>query len=197
MKSTCQHKPDLFPTLSKGQHPPILWLGCSDSRIPETTVLGLDPGDVFTHRNIANIVHRGDLNAAAVIEYAVAHVGVQHVVLCGHTSCGGVNAALGNKKIGVIDTWLLPLRELRSRFAGQWEKEGLSAEEKVGRLVEENVKAGVRVLRANPNVIAAEKGRGLKVHGCVYDIGTGLVRELKMEVDEGEEKARVEAFETS
>ena len=158
-------------------------------------MLGLLPGDVFVHRNIANILHPGDLSAAAVIEYAVAHVGVKHVVLCGHTSCGGVNAALGNKKIGVIDTWLLPLRELRARCVG--ELAGLSPEEKTTRLVEENVRAGVRVLRANPNVIAATKERGVVVHGCVYDIKTGLVRVLDCEVHEKEDKAMKEAFETS
>lgn len=187
--------PTLLPTLAQGQKPSILWLGCSDSRVPETTVLGLQPGDVFTTRNIANIIHPGDLSAAAVVEYAVANVGVAHVVLCGHTGCGGVNAALGNKKIGVIDTWLLPLRELRAKFAGEWA--GLSAEERAGRLVEENVRRGVMVLRGNPNVIAAVRERGVVVHGCVYDVKTGLVRELDCPVAEGEEKAMVEAFATA
>ncbi len=192
---TCTHNADLFPKLSKGQAPKILWIGCSDSRIPETTILGLQPGDVFVHRNIANILHPGDLNAAAVIEYAVAHIKVDHVVVCGHTSCGGVNAALGNKKIGVIDTWLLPLRQLRARVAG--EMEGMGPDEKVTRLVEENVRMGVGVVKANPNVIEAVKERGIKVHGCVYDIKTGLLRELEIPLDEKEEKKLREACETS
>ena len=116
-------------------------------------------------------------------------------MLCGHTSCGGVNAALDNKKIGVIDTWLLPLRQLRMQCAK--ELEHLGQEQRVTKLVEENVLAGVRVLKENPNVIEAERKRGIKVHGCVYDIKTGLVRELKMRENPMEEKAIREAFETS
>jgi len=146
------------------------------------------------HRNIANILHPGDLSAASVIEYAVAHVGVEHVVLCGHTSCGGVNAALGNSKIGVIDAWLLPLRALRAK--GKKTLEGLGEREKGLWLVEENVKEGVRVLRGNSNVIAAQKGRGLKVHGAVYDIEKGELREVDCACGEGEEEATEWAFKT-
>ncbi|MCJ1250128.1 hypothetical protein MMC30_007354 [Trapelia coarctata] len=191
---THQHDPSLFPTLAKGQHPKVLWLGCSDSRVPETTITGLKPGDIFVHRNIANILHPGDLSAASVIEYAVAHVGVQHVVLCGHTSCGGVNAALGNSKIGVIDAWLLPLRALRAR--GKKTLEGLGEKERVQWLVEENVREGVRVLRGNSNVIEAAKGRGLTVHGVVYDIEKGTLKEVECPCAEGEMEAIEWAFET-
>ncbi|MCJ1388385.1 hypothetical protein MMC18_001232 [Xylographa bjoerkii] len=188
---TATAKPTFFPTLSSGQHPPILWLGCSDSRVPETTITGLQPGDIFVHRNIANILPPTDLNSAAVIEYAVAHVGVQHIVVCGHTSCGGCIAALGNDRIGVIDAWLLPLRKLRAGLTR--EMEGLPKEERVQRLVEANVKAGVRTLRENPNVIKAVGDRGVKVHGLVYDIKTGELKELEVEDEEGE-GVRREAF---
>ncbi|MCJ1397853.1 hypothetical protein MMC11_001049 [Xylographa trunciseda] len=188
---TATSKPTFFPTLSTGQHPPILWLGCSDSRVPETTITGLQPGDIFVHRNIANILPPTDLNSAAVIEYAVAHVGVQHIVVCGHTSCGGCIAALGNDRIGVIDAWLLPLRKLRAGLAKQWE--GWSKEERVQRLVEENVKQGVRTLRENSNVVKAVAERGVKVHGLVYDIKTGELKELEVEDEEGE-GVRREAF---
>jgi len=188
---TASSKPSFFPTLSTGQHPPILWLGCSDSRVPETTITGLQPGDIFVHRNIANILPPTDLNSAAVIEYAVAHVGVQHIVVCGHTSCGGCIAALGNDRIGVIDAWLLPLRKLRAGLAKEWAD--WPKEERVQRLVEENIKQGVRTLRENPNVVKAVAERGVKVHGLVYDIKTGELKELEVPDEEGEH-VRMEAF---
>jgi len=188
--SAAQHASDasFLPTLAQGQAPAILWLGCSDSRVPETTILGLPPGAVFTHRNIANIITSTDLSALSVIEYAVAAVGVRHVVLCGHTACGGVAAALANKRIGVIDAWLAPLRRLRMGLAA--ELAGLGAEAANLRLVEANVAEGVKVLRANPNVLRAARDRGLLVHGAVYDLKTGLVRELAVEEGEAEVRAR-------
>ena len=126
-----------------------------------------------------------------MIEYAVAHVGVRHVVVCGHTSCGGCIAALGNERIGVIDAWLLPLRKLRAELGKGWE--GVGKEERVQRLVEANVKAGVRTLRENPNVVKAVAERGVTVHGLVYDIKTGVLSELEVEDEEGE-GVRKEAF---
>lgn len=182
---TAKDNPDLFPTLSKGQKPKILWLGCSDSRVPETTLLGLKPGDVFVHRNIANVLPSTDLSSQSVIQYAVEHVKVQHVVVCGHTSCGGAAAALGNAKLGVIDLWLQPLRKLRLQLSGASDWEGLGDGEKGQRLIEANVKAGVQTLLENPDVIEAIHERGLQVHGLVYDITCGELKELKLD-EEGE-----------
>ncbi|KAM0806193.1 carbonic anhydrase [Usnea florida] len=193
-QATASAKPDLFPTLASGQSPQILWIGCSDSRIPETTVLGLQPGDVFVHRNIANILPPTDLNSQSVIAYAVAHLKVKHVVVCGHTSCGGVNAALANQKLGLIDAWLTPLRKLRREKGAEWE--GLSAGEKTTRLVEANVRMGVQTLKENAEVIDGMRERGLVVHGLVYDIACGELRELEIEEEEGEGKKRVDAFHT-
>lgn len=115
-------------------------------------------------------------------------------MLCGHSACGGVNAALGNSKIGVIDAWLLPLRALRAR--GKKALEGLGEKERVEWLVEENVREGVKVLRGNSNVIEAVKGRGLQVHGVVYDIASGSLREVDCKCEEGEEEAVEWAFRT-
>ncbi|KAL4788145.1 carbonic anhydrase [Aspergillus varians] len=140
-----QDHPELFRKLSSGQQPEILWIGCSDSRCPETTLLGLHPGDVFVHRNIANILHPSDLSAAAVIEFAVGHLAVKHVVVCGHTKCGGVSAVLGNKKLGVLDPWLLPLRQLREK--NRERLQGLPGDEEALKLVELNVLAGVWTIR--------------------------------------------------
>ena len=190
-----QHaNPELFEGLSKGQAPEILWIGCSDSRIPETTVLGLQPGDVFVHRNIANILHPGDINSGAVIEYAINALKVKHVIVCGHTGCGGVGAALGNKAIGVIDTWLLPLRSLRLKF--KKELEGLSEEDKVKKLVRENALQGVRTLKENPNVIRAIRERQLQVHGLVYNVATGELEQLDTSEDDDVVKERLECFVT-
>lgn len=174
-----QHSsPQYFEKFAAGQSPTILWLGCSDSRVPETTLLGLQPGEVFVHRNIANIISPNDINSAAVIEYAVAHLKVQHIVLCGHTGCGGALAALGNNKVGgVLDAWLTPLKAVRK--ANEEDLEAIADEkQRAVRLAELNVENGVKMLEANIVVEEAMKGRGLKVHGCIYDVGCGLIRDL-------------------
>ncbi|GAD94441.1 carbonic anhydrase [Paecilomyces variotii No. 5] len=191
---TSKEYPELFPTLASGQHPEILWIGCSDSRCPETTILGLQPGDVFVHRNIANVLHAGDINSAAVIEYAVAHLKVKHIVLCGHTSCGGVAAALANKKLGLIDTWLMPLRTLRSQNLELLQS--LPPNEASLKLVELNVEQGVRTLKENGVVLDAIQERGLKVHGLVYDVASGTLRELDTSESHAAIKARLTAFKT-
>lgn len=168
----------VYSTLSTHKLTSTVWLGCSDSRVPETTVLGLQPGDVFVHRNIANIISPTDINSNAVIEYAVEHLKVSHIVLCGHTCCGGAGAALGDARVGgVIDAWITPLRALRK----QNEKELLSIKEtgaRAIRLAELNVEHGVQNLLGNHVVETAVKERGLKVHGCVYDIASGKVKDL-------------------
>lgn len=195
-QATAHDHPDLFPTLASGQKPQILWIGCSDSRVPETTVLGLKPGDVFVHRNIANILPPTDLNSQSVIAYAVAHLKVAHVVVCGHTSCGGAAAALGNQKLGLLDAWLSPLRKLRADNKAAWDGEGLGDKERLGRLVEANVRQGVQTLRENAEVIDGIRERGVVVHGLVYDVGSGELRELDVEEEDDVGKKRVEAFAT-
>ena len=171
-------------TLAKGQKPQILWIGCSDSRLPETTVLDLKPGDVFVHRNVANIVYPGDLSSAAVIEYAVNALEVKHIVLCGHTGCGGIGAALGNKHIGLIDAWLMPLRNLRYRLHD--ELEAMKPEERIPRLARENVLQGVEVLKENPNVLRAQLEGRVQVHGILYDVATGELEELDTTTSDAE-----------
>ncbi|KAL9095753.1 MAG: hypothetical protein Q9165_002185 [Trypethelium subeluteriae] len=184
--------PSFFPKLGSGQSPEILWIGCADSRIPETTILGLKPGDVFVHRNIANILHSADINAGSVIEFAVKYLKVKHIIVCGHTSCGGVNAALGNQKLGMIDTWLLPLRQLRMKHAV--ELEALPQAERTFRLAQLNVAQSLDVLKQNAVVIDAIKDRDLRLHGLIYNVGTGELTTLGSEGDDKEAKARIEAF---
>lgn len=158
-------------------------------------MLGLQPGDVFVHRNIANILPPGDLNSQSVIAFAVVNLKVKHIVVCGHTSCGGVNAALANQKLGLIDAWLTPLRKLRAQNAKDWE--GLEGPDRALKLVEANVKQGVQTLRENAEVIDAVKERGLVVHGLVYNVASGELRELECEEEEEVGKVREEAFRTA
>lgn len=181
--------PDLLPSLAKGQAPPILWIGCSDSRVPETTILGLKPGDVFVHRNIANILHASDMSSLAVIEYAVAVLKVQHVMLSGHTGCGGVNAALGNASVGsVLDGWLMPVRKLRAQF--ETKLAGMAShEERAAFLTRENVRQGVKSIRSMGVVDKAIRERGMDVQGVVYNVGTGLLEGVEGTEEQPEERS--------
>lgn len=194
-KSITDSDASYFPTLSTGQAPHILWIGCSDSRVPETTLLGLKPGQVFVHRNIANILPPTDLSSQSVIEFAVGKLGVQHIIVCGHTSCGGCAGALANKRLGKIDLWLQPLRQLRADNAGELDK--LDGAARGDRLAELNVQQGVKTVRQNPDVIDAAESRGLQVHGMIFDLKSGELRSV--DTDEGEHvrKSVRDAFQCS
>lgn len=191
---TARDHPELFPTLASGQKPQILWIGCSDSRCPETTFLGLHPGDVFVHRNIANVMHPGDLSSSAVIEYAVQYLRVNHVVVCGHTACGGVAAAMGNKNLGILDPWLLPLRQLRERNLELLSS--MTADEAAMKLAELNVREGLNVVKQKGVVLNAIQERGLQLHGLIYDVGSGVLSELDTQDSEEVIRARLTAFQT-
>ncbi|KAL4953796.1 carbonic anhydrase [Aspergillus filifer] len=186
-KHTSSRNPSFFPSLSTSQHPRILWLGCSDSRCPETTLLGLQPGDVFTHRNIANIISEHDGSVSAVIEYAIAHLKIKTVFVCGHSNCGGVGAVLRNSRLGesknsdglssgALTPWLAPLRSLAREYRSLLKS--LDAESAALTLVELNVLAGVRNVLTRKVVRDAVRDRGLRVHGLVYDVGCGRLREV-------------------
>ncbi|KIW26113.1 uncharacterized protein PV07_09240 [Cladophialophora immunda] len=193
-RSLAETEPELFESMAKGQSPQILWIGCADSRCPETTILGLKPGEIFCHRNIANILVNTDINSLSVIQYAVQYLKVKHIIICGHTSCGGIAAALGNKKLGLIDTWLMPLRAIRQENLPLLNS--LDETQRGLKMVELNVRAGVKVLLANPIVLDAMDERGLQVHALIYNVGTGELRELDIEEDEEVVKSRVTAFKT-
>lgn len=204
--------PDLLSQNAAGQHPGILFIGCSDSRVPETTITGSRPGDIFVHRNIANILHPDDENATAVITYAINELKVKDIVVCGHILCGGVHLALDNKVAGgVLDSWLLPLRGLRAQLAAQPGWSGLTDQEKERKVVEENVRAGVRTLLRNADVIRAmevvdllppppplfPQELSLQVHGAVYDIEKGRLYEITVPESAAERANRLAAFKTS
>ncbi|EWC44230.1 carbonic anhydrase [Drechslerella stenobrocha 248] len=177
-----QKYPELFPSLASTQKPQILWFGCSDSRVPETTILNLLPGEVFVHRNIANCLPPNDLSSLSVLQYAVEVLQVKHIIVCGHYGCGGVAAACSQKKLGLIDVWLKNIRDVRSRHLKELEAIE-DPEQRIRRLVELNTKAQVHSVLHNSNVIDAIRERGLKVHGFVYDVANGKIRRLEVPDD--------------
>ncbi|MEQ9216681.1 MAG: carbonic anhydrase [Cyclobacteriaceae bacterium] len=173
---------DYFKNLSKGQNPPILYVGCADSRVTAEEIMGVNPGDVFVHRNIANMVPNTDLGVMSTINYAVAHLKVDHIVVCGHYYCGGVKAAMQSADLGILNPWLRNIRDVY-----RIHKTELDAikdeEEKYRRLVELNVQEQcVNVLKTS-EVQLAYKERGITVHGWVFDIHSGKLIDLKIDFE--------------
>ena len=171
-----------FKNLSKGQSPDFLYIGCSDSRVSAETLMGLDPGDVFVHRNIANLVPNTDLNVMTVINYAVVHLEVKHIVVCGHYNCGGVQAAMQNSDLGILNPWLKNIRDVYRIHNIELDKIK-DEKEKYNRLVELNVHEQCLNV-ANTDVVqkAIKKGN-VQVHGWIFDIHTGKLIDLKIDFD--------------
>jgi len=172
--------PEYFERLSKGQSPPLLWIGCSDSRVPANEVIGAQPGEVFVHRNIANMVIHSDMNMLSVLDYAVNVLKVKHVIVCGHYGCGGVKAAMGSDHIGLIDNWIRHIKDVY-RLNSQ-ELEAIEDEtERFNRFVEVNVKEQVTDL-AKTSIVqnAWRNGQELCLHGWVYGLDTGIVKDLQV-----------------
>ncbi|MEZ4982688.1 MAG: carbonic anhydrase [Saprospiraceae bacterium] len=174
--------PDYFENLSKGQSPEILYIGCSDSRVTAEELMGVDPGDVFVHRNIANLVANTDLSAMSVIEYAVTHLKVKHLVVCGHYFCGGVKAAMQSDDLGILNPWLRNIRDV-CRIHNDELKGIADEDEKYNRLVELNVQEQVVNALKAYCVQKAVRDRGMKVHGWVFDIRSGKLIDLKIDAD--------------
>jgi carbonic anhydrase len=171
--------PQFFERLCEIQAPRYLWIGCSDSRVPANEIVGLPPGELFVHRNVANIVRRDDPNCMAVVQYAVDVLGVRHVIVCGHYGCGGVRTVLdGAAPGGAADVWLRPLRELAAANRGELDAIA-DASERWQRLCEINVREQVRELSGSEVVSDAwAAGRELALHGWIYDLRDGLLRDL-------------------
>ncbi|SFS77374.1 carbonic anhydrase [Lutibacter maritimus] len=171
--------PEYFKELGKGQSPQILYIGCSDSRVSAEDLMGVQPGDVFVHRNIANMVPNTDLNVMSVINYAVSHLEVQHVIVCGHYSCGGVKAAMQSKDLGILNPWLRNIRDVYRLH--KTELDLITCEEKkYDRLVELNVQEQCVNILKTSDVQQAFKKRNITVHGWVWDIHTGELIDLKI-----------------
>ena len=178
VKNKLAISPDYFKNLSGGQEPPLLWIGCSDSRVPANEIIGAEPGEVFVHRNIANMVVHSDMNMLSVLDYAVNALKVKHVIVCGHYGCGGVKAAMGNSSIGIIDNWIRHIKDVY-RFH-QKELDAIENEkERFNKFVEINVKEQVMDLAKTSIVQNAWKnGQELYLHGWVYGLNDGYVTDL-------------------
>ncbi|MDB9755751.1 carbonate dehydratase [Winogradskyella sp.] len=177
---------DYFENLSKGQNPPVLWIGCADSRVPANEITGTHPGELFVHRNIANMVVHTDMNMLSVLDYAVNHLKVQHVIVCGHYGCGGVQAAMQNKSLGLINKWVRNIKEVYKDNLTELKKID-SEKKRFDRLVELNVKAQVYDL-AKTSIVQQkwQDKSGLQIHGWVYDLHDGIIKDLKVSMESAE-----------
>jgi len=178
---------DYFKDLAKGQQPPLLWIGCSDSRVPANEIIGAKPGEVFVHRNIANMVIHSDMNMLSVLDYAVNVLKVKHIIVCGHYGCGGVKAAIGNQSIGLIDNWIRHIKDvyrLHEHYLNTIEDE----EERFNKFVEVNAQEQVFDL-AKTSIVqnAWRNGQELSLHGWTYGLNSGYVTDLGVNMSSNSE----------
>ncbi len=180
VKKRLSEDPKFFSRLANLQTPKYLWIGCSDSRVPANEIVGLDPGELFVHRNVANVVVHTDMNCLSVLQFAIEVLKVNHVIVCGHYGCGGVKQALSSGQMGMIDNWLRHIQDVyRSHEADI--KAITSEEGKLARMCELNVEAQVHNVCYTSFVQDAwDKGHELSVHGWIYDVKDGLLNDLKV-----------------
>jgi len=174
--------PDFFADLCAIQRPDYLWIGCSDSRVPANQIVGLPPGELFVHRNVGGVVHRDDVNCHSVLQFAVDTLRISHIIVCGHYGCGGVQAALGPSVRPPLQRWLAPIRDVAARH--QAELDALDPHARTSRLCELNVIAQVQTL-SELQIIRNAWGRGqaLALHGWIYDLQNGLLRDLEVTME--------------
>jgi carbonic anhydrase len=179
--------PDFFRKLATQQSPQYLWIGCSDSRVPANQIIGLQPGEVFVHRNVANVVVHSDLNCLSVVQFAVEVLKVKHIIVCGHYGCGGVRAAMQTQEFGLIDNWLRHLKDIYMKHQDELE----ALEEEKARL---DLFSELNVLQQVYNVChttivqgAWRRGQNLSVHGWIYGVDNGLIKDLHVEIYEAEQ----------
>jgi len=178
-----QNDPHFFERLSKGQTPEYLFIGCSDSRVPANEITGTDFGETFVHRNIANLIVHTDISLLSTLQYAVEMLKVRHIIVCGHYGCGGIIASLDNKDLGLIDNWLRNIRDIARIHKG--ELENLKGVELERKMVELNVIEGVYRLSTTSIVQSAwHRGIHLEIHGLVYDMHDGLLKDLGVSLGE-------------
>jgi carbonic anhydrase len=192
--SKLKEDPEFFKRLALGQSPPVMWVGCADSRVPANEITNTAPGEVFVHRNIANVVDHTDMNMLCVLDYAVQVLKVKHVIVCGHYGCGGIQAALSNRHFGIIDNWLRNIKDVYRLH--QPELEAIKdAGQRENRLVELNVIESVYNICKTSTVQSAwERKQALHVHGWVYDVGKGLIQDLEVTVRDNSELGAIYKF---
>ena len=182
VKTSLEKDPNYFEDLAKGQTPPLLWIGCSDSRVPANEVIGAKPGEVFVHRNIANMVLHTDMNMLSVLDYAVNVLRVKHVLVCGHYGCGGIKAAMQNDSIGLIDNWIRHIKDVY-RLHSDYLDSISDEKERFNKFVELNVKEQVFDLAKTSIVQSAWKnGHDLTLHCWVYGLNSGFVTDLDVNI---------------
>ncbi len=175
-----KENPHFFETLSKQQAPEYLWIGCSDSRVPANEIVGLLPGELLVHRNVANLVIHTDLNCLSVLQYAVDVLKVRHVIVCGHYGCGGVKAAMGSESYGLIDNWLRHLKDVYQKYAAQLDAI-TDDHARLERFCELNIIEQVRnVCQTTVVQEAWQRGQEVSVHGLAYSLEDGLLRDLRL-----------------
>ncbi len=173
-----RHDAEFFSRLTRQQTPQFVWIGCSDSRVPANQIVGLPPGEMFVHRNVANVVVHADLNCLSTIQFAIDVLRVRHVIVCGHYGCGGVLAALRDEKFGLIDNWLRHVQDVRDKHRQHLDSLG-GQRERHDRLCELNViEQTLNVGHSTPVRDAWARGQSLAVHGWIYNIGDGLLKDL-------------------
>jgi carbonic anhydrase len=178
---------EYFKDLAKGQQPPLLWIGCSDSRVPANEIIGAKPGEVFVHRNIANMVIHSDMNMLSVLDYAVNVLKVKHVIVCGHYGCGGVKAAMGNQSIGLIDNWIRHIKDVY-RLHEDYLNSFADEEDRFNKFVEINAQEQVFDLAKTSIVQGAwRNGQDLTLHGWTYGLNSGYVTDLGVNMSSNEE----------
>jgi carbonic anhydrase len=171
---------DFFKDLAVGQNPPLLWIGCSDSRVPANEIIGAKSGEVFVHRNIANMVVHTDMNMLSVLDYAVNVLKVKHIIVCGHYGCGGIKAAMGNDSIGIIDNWIRHIKDVY-RLHEEYLNSIENLEERFNKFVEINIQEQVYDLGKTSIVQGAwRNGQELTLHGWVYGLNSGYVTDLEV-----------------
>lgn len=186
---------DFFRKLCSQQNPDYLWIGCSDSRVPANDIVGLLPGELFVHRNVGNIVSPTDMNCLSVIQYAVEVLQVKHIIVCGHYGCGGIRSALDNRERGLIDNWLHPIKDIYERNRTQLDR--LDAEARVDKLCELNVVRQVANVCYTSFVQNAwRQGHELAVHGWIYSISDGVLRNLGVCIDDSRQVPPIYRFGT-
>lgn len=175
-----QEDPEFFHKLANGQSPNFLWIGCADSRVPANQITGTAPGDVFVHRNIANMVIHTDMSMLSVLDYSVNVLEVNHIMVCGHYGCGGITAAMGNQSVGLIDNWLRHIKDVYRLY--QAELDALEDwTERSRRLVELNViEQSLGLCKTSIVQNAWKRGKFLEIHGIVYDVANGLLKDLNV-----------------
>ena len=182
-------EPDFFQTLAKQQSPRFLWIGCADSRVPANQLVGMVPGEMFVHRNVANVVVHTDFNCLSVMQYAVDVLQVEHIIVCGHHGCGGIKAAMDNVQYGLIDNWLRHVQDVVHQHEASL-ADVKDATERLNRLCELNVIEQVlNVGRTTIVQSAWQRGQELAVHGWIYDLEDGLLRDLGLSIDNAEDLA--------